>query len=359
MMNAADRAMAEAIQAEIVDLKQRFHNLQHSLTPDHPYRYFMTIPDGRRQFWIHNYSTPTNGPLAGVVRFKESALTGETRADGGHWKNVPSILRSRPQWIWLSPSHTKSNPTRKTPHLCRGVKEHEGLVKKNWLKFSSPLGVGTDVNGIAYVLTDEVIHHESQLVAIVVNKESGISYAEALDFWETLDRPYLEHSIDGTGWTILGLTRHHVPPFEGQGVKIFSRGDYVELCGLGAIGALRDITDEIAAFAAYRIKPPSSQNLSFPPRPETPRAVATLTEQLKFISADCHYETYRQVVWAILSTLWSCAEDTALEWSKTAPLRFDQNCFDNLVRSFDPSKAKCPTLGSIYHHARSGGWCGS
>ena len=357
-MSAADQAIAESIKAEIVDLQRRFHNLQHSLTPAHPYRYFMTSPDGRRQFWIRNYSTPNNSPIAGLVRFKDTALTGETRADGGYWENVPSTLRSRPQWIWLSPSHKKSNPTRKSPYLCRGVEEPEGLAKKNWLRFSSPFNVGTDVSGIAYVLTDEEIQHESRLVAIVISKESGICYAEVLEFWEALDRPYLEHAIDGTGWTILGLTRHDVPPFEGQGVKIFSCGDYVELCGLGAIGELRDITDEISAFAVYRIKPQSSRNPSFPPRPETPRAVATLKEKLEFISADCHYETYRQVVWAILSTLWSCAEDIAREWSKTAPLRFDQNCFDNLVRSFDPGKAKCPTLGSIYHHARSGGWCG-
>ena len=114
MMNAADRAMAEAIQAEIVDLKRRFHNLQHSLTPDHPYRYFMTSPDGRRQFWIRNYISPNNSPIAGIVRFKDSALTGETRADGAYWENIPSILRATPQWIWLSPSHKKSNPTRKS-----------------------------------------------------------------------------------------------------------------------------------------------------------------------------------------------------------------------------------------------------
>jgi hypothetical protein len=208
------------------------------------------------------------------------------------------------------------------------------------------------------VLTDEVIQHESRLVAIVISKESGICYAEVLEFWEALDRPYLEHAIDGTGWTILGLTKNHVPFFERQGIKICSADGYVELGGLGAIGELRDITDEIAAFPVYRIKPQSSRNPSFPPRPETPRAVATLKEQLQFISANCDYGVYIQVVWAILSTGWSCAEDVALQWSKTAPLRFDQNCFDNLVRSFDPGKAKCPTLGSIYHHARSGGWCG-
>ena len=357
-MNAADRAMAEAIQAEIVDLKRGFHNLQHSLTPDHPYRYFMTMPDGRRQFWIQDYSTPNNSPLAGLVRFKDSALIGENRADGGHWKNVPSILRRRPQWIWLSPFHTKSNPTRKTPYLCQGVKEGEGLAPKNWLHFSSPLGVGTDVNGIAYVLTDTMIQNDCCLVAIVITKESEFSYAEVLELWEALDRPYLEHSNDGTGWTILGLTRHHVPPFEGQGVKIFSCGDYVELCGLGAIGALRDITDEITAFAAYRIKPPSSQNLSFPPRPETPRAVATLGQQLEYISANCDYETYRQVVWAILSTEWSCAEEIAVQWSKTAPKRFEQRCFETLVRCFSPKHPKCPSIGSIFHLARAGGWCG-
>ena len=93
-------------------------------------------------------------------------------------------------------------------------------------------------------------------------------------------------------------------------------------------------------------------------RPETPLNVAILREQLRYISSDCSYEVYRRTVWAILSSSWSCAEEIALGWSKKSPHRFDQLTFEALVRYFDPNRSDCPSLGSIYHAARAGGWNG-
>jgi len=93
-------------------------------------------------------------------------------------------------------------------------------------------------------------------------------------------------------------------------------------------------------------------------RPETPRHVALLRTQLTFISADCGYERYRSIIWAILSSGWSCAEQLALEWSKSAPDRFDELTFHALVRYFDPTRPNCPSLGSIYFAARQEGWDG-
>jgi hypothetical protein len=93
-------------------------------------------------------------------------------------------------------------------------------------------------------------------------------------------------------------------------------------------------------------------------RPETPRNIALLKEQLRHISADCSYEVYRRIIWGTLSSGWSCAEQLALDWSQTAPDRFDQLTFEALVRYFDPNRADCPSLGSIYHAARAGGWNG-
>ncbi len=93
-------------------------------------------------------------------------------------------------------------------------------------------------------------------------------------------------------------------------------------------------------------------------RPETRLNIARLRAQLRHISADCSYEVYRRIVWAILSSGWTCAEQIALEWSETAPDRFDQLTFDALVKYFDPDRQDCPSLGSIYHAARAGGWHG-
>ena len=90
--------------------------------------------------------------------------------------------------------------------------------------------------------------------------------------------------------------------------------------------------------------------------PETPLRLALANDALNHISADCDYETWRNVIWAILSTGWLCAEDIAFAWSRTAPHRFDEDTFWLIANSYLPDHPTPITLGSIYHHARLGGW---
>ena len=94
------------------------------------------------------------------------------------------------------------------------------------------------------------------------------------------------------------------------------------------------------------------------PRQETPREVATIRSALNHIRADCEYEKWRNIVWAVLSTGWLCAEDLAFDWSKTAPERFDDDAFWLVANSFIPDHSTQITVGTIYHHARFGGWNG-
>jgi hypothetical protein len=89
---------------------------------------------------------------------------------------------------------------------------------------------------------------------------------------------------------------------------------------------------------------------------ETPRARAMLVEQLRHIDADCSYEAYRNIVWAILSTGWDSAESIARGWCKSAPERFDDLSFDRVAASFDPDREDCPTLGTVWYYAAKGGW---
>jgi len=102
------------------------------------------------------------------------------------------------------------------------------------------------------------------------------------------------------------------------------------------------------------IKSPTAQH----PQPETPRQIATLKAALSHINADCDYDKWRNVVWAILSTGWVCAEDLAIAWSKTAPDRFDEDMFWVLANSFIFDHSRQISVGTIYHHARLGGWNG-
>jgi hypothetical protein len=93
-------------------------------------------------------------------------------------------------------------------------------------------------------------------------------------------------------------------------------------------------------------------------RPATPRQIATIQAALSHIDADCDYETWRNIVWAIQSTGWLCAEDIAFAWSQTAPNRFEDDAFWLVANSFIPDHPKQITVGSIYRLARIGGWNG-
>lgn len=89
---------------------------------------------------------------------------------------------------------------------------------------------------------------------------------------------------------------------------------------------------------------------------DTPRQRAVVAGMLSHVSADCSYELYRNIVWAILSLGWKDAEDLAEQWCQTAPHRFEDVDFYYVVNSHDPSRT--PTMGTLYHHAREGGWHG-
>jgi putative DNA primase/helicase len=93
-------------------------------------------------------------------------------------------------------------------------------------------------------------------------------------------------------------------------------------------------------------------------RPETPREIARVQEMLDHISADCDYETYRDVVWSVLSTGWTCAEQLAENWCQTAPHRFEEDDFINVVNSYNPNKVAPITLGTLNFLAKKGGWHG-
>jgi hypothetical protein len=102
----------------------------------------------------------------------------------------------------------------------------------------------------------------------------------------------------------------------------------------------------------------SAMNQLHAPRPDTPRERAVVEQLLSYVSADCGRDLWRDIVWAILSTGWPCAVDLAKKWSESAPTRYDDAAFWTLVQTFDPTYVASPTLGTVYFHARQGGWIG-
>lgn len=93
-------------------------------------------------------------------------------------------------------------------------------------------------------------------------------------------------------------------------------------------------------------------------RQESPREIANLRHLLTFISADCTYDIWRNIVWAILSTGWLCAEELAQQWSMSAPMRYEEDAFWVVANSYVPDRPNPITLGTLVYHARQGGWNG-
>ena len=125
---------------------------------------------------------------------------------------------------------------------------------------------------------------------------------------------------------------------------------------------LLDLWQElIAADQAKSQAAKKSQVTWIAPTPLTPREVAILKDQLIYIDPGCDYETWRNVVFAILSTGLSDAEDIARAWSEGSPEKFNEGAFYTLTNSYIEGRSGLDgsiTRGTIYHHARAGGWNG-
>ncbi|WP_396189461.1 AAA family ATPase [Flavobacterium sp.] len=83
--------------------------------------------------------------------------------------------------------------------------------------------------------------------------------------------------------------------------------------------------------------------------PETPENIAKVTQALDVLTADCSHDEWRDIIFALKSTLWNCAEDLARNWSMTAPHRWNEGYFNSLW-----SHAKAIGgigVGTLFHKA--------
>ena len=156
------------------------------------------------------------------------------------------------------------------------------------------------------------------------------------------------------GLTVQDVLPHSIHPDTGQPYRWGGKGDWWDIPEIPQT-LLTVWQQELAARETGRTRRKGRLSL-FGGVDDTPRQRATLQDQLQHISADCSYELYRDIVWAILSLCWPDAEDLARQWCETAPERFEEDDFYNVVNSHDSTRS--PTIGTIYYHARQGGWHG-
>ncbi len=95
-------------------------------------------------------------------------------------------------------------------------------------------------------------------------------------------------------------------------------------------------------------------DLKSPPPPETPEEIERVKSMLATIPADCDRTRWLNIIWAIASTGWRCAQVLALEWSATAPDKYDAVAFTKDWNSFNPDGGI--GFGTLVHHAKEAGW---
>lgn len=159
--------------------------------------------------------------------------------------------------------------------------------------------------------------------------------------------------------TVDGLTMQDVlppsiHPDTGMPYRWGGKGDWRAIPQIPA--ALLVVWQQTLVGRKVRRTRPKDCNWVFKGVDDTPRQRARVTDMLSHVSADCSYELYLDMVWAILSFGWHDGEDIAKAWCLTAPHRFEEDSFWSVANSYDNMRS--PTIGTIIYHARAGGWNG-
>jgi hypothetical protein len=87
---------------------------------------------------------------------------------------------------------------------------------------------------------------------------------------------------------------------------------------------------------------------------DTPNNLAKITKTLFKISPDCDRDDWLPIVWSVLSTGLTGAEDLARDWSIQSD-RYTETDFNNLIRDYDSSVAGRGgqiSIGTLYYYAK-------
>ena len=299
---------------------------------------------------------------------------------------IPPELTRLPRWVvWKAEKPKPDGKFSKVPiHPTKGHKIN-GNDTQHHMPFDRALEIFQSGrgSGIGIALTDEpatmVAGAPLWLVALDFdNCANGAPEAQAV--WLKLGKPYREVSPSGKGIRMFALSRERIKGGNAHGREMYARGRFMTVTGNAGKGKLFDATEGLLELERewFPEKPPQQPKTSdlhallpgMPPQqrktsnlgailagtaaPESPEQIERVKGMLACVSADCNYEQWRHIVWSVLSTGWACAEHLARTWSQSAPGRYDETGFDNLVRGFDPSRGI--TLGTLTHMAKNAGW---
>ncbi len=98
--------------------------------------------------------------------------------------------------------------------------------------------------------------------------------------------------------------------------------------------------------------------VKLPPPAETSENVVIVRAMLAKLDPDCDRDMWRRLVWAVLATRWSCAQELVRAWSVMAKQEQNrgQHGLDELIDGFNPARGI--TLGTLVYFAREAGYTG-
>ena len=282
---------------------------------------------------------------------------------------IPPLLAGLSRWVaWRAGPIKPSGKFDKVPINAMTGLPCNANEPSNWVSYGDACAAydRNQCSGIGIVLSAQPASrvNAQSLYLVALDLDQCKDRMDACrNLWKWLGRPYVEVSPSGAGLRMLALSDDLIKGGNaGSGRELYSTGRFVTITGNAGHGELVHATEKLRQLerawfppkAVPRRMPPMLSHLVSRKQPEMRANVERVKAQLACVSPDCTYEVWRNIVWAVLSTDWKCAEDLARTWSLGAPSRFDARSFDRVCRSFD--QARGINLGTLVHHAKQGGW---
>tara|TARA_B100000767_G_scaffold168767_1_gene158017 strand:- start:156 stop:1067 length:912 start_codon:yes stop_codon:yes gene_type:complete len=289
-------------------------------------------------------------------------------------QNIPDPIKDLPNWVvWKAFAKKYDGRFDKVPISTQTGHKVSHLDKTYQMSFQDALNAHQNGcgDGIGISLSSDPVAHNDAgepLYLIGVDLDKVQASKEKLDAAKMITKSvgsYCEISPSGTGIRIFALSEELLGKGQSPSGEMYHKGRFLTVTGHGHARDIITATDTLKSLerewwpdGENETGGCSNSQISQANHPDTPRRRAELNDMLDHLSADCDYERYRDAVWAILSTNWHDVEEIARNWCRSAPARFDQDNFGQIVRSYDPNRTDSITIGSLVYWAREAGWRG-
>jgi KaiC/GvpD/RAD55 family RecA-like ATPase len=299
--------------------------------------------------------------------------------------NIPALLTGLNQWIvWkaVPKNDDKIGKIPIDPVSGRAINPHDPANHMSFEKATAihQSGVGS---GIGFDLTGDAVCHDAgchplYLVGLDFDDLGGnrekTEYARSV--YKRLSC-YREISPSGNGVRMFFLSRQKPRTGHSERCEIYTSDRFLTVTGQKGRGSINDATEAFLQiekeFWPEAGKDRRSNVYSFPRSffdlnrvlignewAEEGQNIAKVEHALSYIPADCPYDTWRNIIWALASLEWGCGQELAEAWSSKSAKHWDDDDGEEARRAiallFDSYKPERGiTVGTLLHRAYENG----